>query len=68
MKNRIRLFVGWFGVLTPVYAAGILTVLFATGATEIGLIGKVVAVCFINFFIGWRILKSEVKDASRNQN
>lgn len=62
MRNKIRLFFGWFGVLTPVYAAGVLTVLFATGPTELGLIGKVVAVSFINLFVGYKILKAEVKE------
>lgn len=58
MRNKIRLAVGWFGVLTPVYAAGVLTVLFVTGTVDMGFIGRVVLVCAINFYIGRKLLKS----------
>lgn len=58
MRNKFRLFIGWFGVLTPVYAAGVLTALFVTGPVETGFIGRVVLVSSINFFVGRRLLKS----------
>ena len=58
MRNKIRLTVGWFGVLTPVYAAGVLTALLAIGTVEMGFIGRVALVSSINFFIGRKLLKS----------
>ena len=58
MRNKIRLFVGWFGVLTPVYAAGILTMLFVSGSVEMGFVGRVAIVSFVNFYIGRKLLKS----------
>jgi len=58
VRNKIRLIIGWFGMLTPVYAAGVLTVLFATGAVEMEFVGKVIFVSSINFFIGRKLLKS----------
>ena len=58
MRNKFRLFIGWFGVLTPVYAAGVLTALCVTGPVEMGFIGRVALVSSINFYIGRRLLKS----------
>ena len=60
MKSKIRLCIGWFGVLTPVYAAGVLTVLLASGYIDTMFIVKVVAVSVINCFIGHKLLKTMV--------
>lgn len=60
MRNKIRLFIGWFGVLTPVYAAGVVTVLLTIGNVDGGFILRVVAVSAINCFIGYKILKMKI--------
>lgn len=64
MRNKIRLGIGWFGVLTPVYAAGVLTVLLATGTAEMAFVGRVALVSAINFYIGRKLLKSTVVENS----
>jgi len=60
MRNKFRLFLGWFGVLTPVYAAGALTALLATGEVQSMFVGQVMIVCLINYFIGRKLLKTMV--------
>ena len=57
MRNKIRLAVGWFGVLTPVYAAGVLTVLLATAMVDKEFFGMVIFVSSVNFYIGRKVLK-----------
>ncbi len=70
MKNNIRKFVGWFGVLTPVYAAGALTVLFVFGNPGADLVSQILVVSGVNFFVGRRILKTTVvtKEVKRHGN
>ena len=60
MKNKLRLFLGWFGVLTPVYAAGALTVLFVIGESDMPFLGGVALVSAINFLVGRNLLKTMV--------
>ena len=60
MKNKIRLCIGWFGVLTPVYAAGVLTVLLTLGYIDTTFIGQIIFVSIINCFIGRKLLKTMV--------
>jgi len=60
MRNKFRLFLGWFGVLTPVYAAGALTVLLITGEDTTNFVGQVLFISGINFFVGRKLLKSMV--------
>ena len=60
MKDKLRLFLGWFGVLTPVYAAGAVTVLLVIGEVDIALFGRIALVCAINLFIGRKLLKTVV--------
>ena len=62
MRNKIRLALGWFGVLTPVYAAGVMTVLLAVGEVDLTLIGRVIFVCVVNFFVGRFILRAKVAE------
>ena len=60
MKNKIRLAVGWFGVLTPVYAAGVLSVLLAAGNVDTAFIGRIILVATVNLIIGVKLLRSMV--------
>ena len=68
MKNKTKLIVGWFGVLTPVYAAGVLTVLLVIGDTA--LVGGIIVVSIINCFMGYKVLKSKLpeKGAKKHGN
>jgi len=65
MRNKFRLFLGWFGVLTPVYAAGALTALLATGEVQSTFVGQMMIVSTINFFIGRKLLKTMVVKKKR---
>ena len=62
MKNKIRLAIGWFGVLTPVYAAGVLSVLLAAGNVDTAFIGRIILVATVNLIIGFKLLRSMVKE------
>ena len=70
MRNKIRLLTGWFGVLTPVYAAGALTVLLALGNTDWEFAGTVGVVSCVNFIIGRKLLNSMavIKEVKRHGN
>ena len=62
MKNKIRLFIGWFGVLTPVYAAGALTVVLAAGEIESMVVTRILVVSAINCVIGYKLLKVKIAE------
>ena len=68
MKNKIRLGIGWFGVLTPVYAAGVLTVLLALHIIDGGLIARIVFVSAVNCFVGRKILKVKLPIEGEKEN
>lgn len=68
MKNKIRLFVGWFGLLTPVYAAGVVTTLVAVGIVDMSLIVRIVLVSAINCFMGRKILRMKLKEKGVKSN
>ena len=57
MKKKLLLWLGWFGVLTPVYVAGVLTVLFLTSSTTPILLMQLVGGSAINCYVGRRLLK-----------
>jgi len=57
-KRNIIKAIGWFGVLTPVYAAGVMTVLLAMNYGDGLYYGRILFVCVVNGYIGYRILKS----------
>lgn len=68
MKNKIRLAIGWFGVLTPVYAAGILTMLFVIDYIHMQFIAGVVLVSILNFMIGWNIIRLKLPEKEENKH
>jgi hypothetical protein len=51
-----RVFIGWFGVLTPVFGAGVLTALYAFGEPNHLFAGQVIVVSTLNYFIGRKVL------------
>lgn len=55
--NRLRLYLGWFGVLTPVFGAGVLAGVGLMGGLTGMFVGQVVFVCAVNYFVGWQFLK-----------
>lgn len=55
--NRLRLAIGWFGVLTPVFGFGVLVGVGLMGGLNSMLIGQVVVVSAINYFVGKQLLK-----------
>lgn len=66
MKNKIALGVGWFGILTPVLAAGGVLVLWNNGmgvSTTFAI--QVGVVCIINFLAGYKILKWVVAEKAK---
>lgn len=62
-KNRVkpvtgmRLYLGWFGLLTPVFGAGMLVGVGMLGALNPVFIAQVVIAGTINYFIGRHLLK-----------
>jgi len=62
-KNKVkpitglRLYFGWFGLLTPVFGAGILVGVGLLGALNTIFIVQVVVASVINYFVGRYLLK-----------
>ena len=57
VANKLRAYVGWFGVLTPVFGAGVLTGIGLLGAISPMFIVQVTIVSAINYFVGRMLLK-----------
>jgi len=57
MRHKFRLFIGWFGILTPAYAAGVLTAMYTLGQPDLQFVGQVVGVSILNLVIGRKVLK-----------
>jgi len=55
--NRLRLFLGWFGVLTPVFAAGVLFGVCLTSSVSTVFVGQLAVVSAINYYVGRKLLK-----------
>jgi len=68
LEHKIRLFFGWFGVLTPVYAAGALTVLLTAGFDNIAFIVRAVVISAVNCFIGYKILKIKIAEKGAKED
>lgn len=57
VANKVRPIIGWFGVLTPVFGAGVLAGVGLLGGLSGMFIGQVVVVSAINYFVGRMLLK-----------
>ena len=58
-RNRIRLFVGYFGVLTPVFMLGMIAGFIYLGYIDGKMIIPLMVVSAVNFFFGYWVLKSK---------
>ena len=59
---KLRLYLGWFGLLTPVFGAGVLFGVCMIGSPTLLFVGQVVVAGAINFYIGRKLLKTgEIK-------
>ena len=69
VANKLKLYIGWFGVLTPVFACGVLVGVGLMGGITGMFIGQVVVVSAINFFVGKMLLKpvSPIKGKGRKK-
>ena len=71
MRNRIRLFVGYFGILTPVFMIGMITGFIIMGYIDGQVIIPLMVVSAINFLGGYKVLKSKplgkVTDGKRSK-
>ena len=58
--GKLRLYLGWFGLLTPVFGAGMLAGIGLLGALDSIFIVQVVVASGINYFVGRYLLKPVV--------
>ena len=66
MKTKLAKGVGWFGVLTPIFAGGGLLVLWTNGLTPtLPYAGMLAVVCAINFVVGYKLLKRVAVERGR---
>jgi len=67
-KNKVkpvtglRLYFGWFGLLTPVFGAGMLVGVGILNALTPVFIAQVVVASVINYFVGRHLLKPVVEE------
>lgn len=55
--KRLRLYLGWFGVLMPVFASGVLVGVGLSGGLSAMYVVQVVVVSAICYFVGRQLLK-----------
>ena len=71
MRRKIVKFTGWFGMLTPIFCAGVLLGMWSVATPELWFVGRLLIVSVVNYRVGRGLLnwldapRVEVKKGAR---